>query len=1029
MKHHTRFFALLLFLLSDLNSIIGCHDNERAALLSFKSFLRDPSNRLASWQGKNCCFWHGIRCSDSNDVIVVNLTNPNPGSLILNSNSKLVSTSNNVTYAALEGTVSPSLFTLSRIRYLDLSFNNFLFSKIPTGLSNLTELTHLSLSNAMFKDTITTQFANITSLRLLDLSCSYLVPDTSSISYNLTSSKSYAGSLLSSIKSGEISSSSLNWLMGLHNLRVLKLSGVDLSVASQSSEWAKPISMLSKLKIVQLSDCEIVGKLPINDFLNLTQLSSLEMDYNFLTSSIPTQLANITSLSILDLSSSNLQGFLPYLPQLRELHISNNPGITIDLSSMFRAPWGNLEILDIGLNHVNESIPTFIANMSSLLYFSAESCSIHGPIPSSLYNLSKLEYLFLNFNYITGNLSSSISNLQSLQYLSLFQNSLQGHIPDSICQISSLQYLHLASNKMTGELPDCIRRLTNLSVLMLSENNITGIITSLMWLFQNSSPSMIGLGSSGLTVKIGRYPFSPDFQPIQLDLSSCSIGGGIPDFVSNLTNLEYLSLADNNLSGTIPSWLLNLPRLGYLDLSSNNLQGVVPPNIRLQQFFGPTTLNLAGNHLEGPIPFLPETIEAVDLSRNNFTGGIPIQVGGLQNVKYLSFSSNLLSGPIPLSFCHTNNVLMLIDLSNNSLSGTIPAGLGNCTSLISLHLARNNLRGNIPNELKAATNFIFLQLNGNHFSGPFPTFIRELQNLEVLNLGNNKFEGNIPRFIGDLQKLRILVLEWNSFNGSIPKEISNLWDLQFIGFSNNKLSGAIPDKLQCFKMLTSRPRRSIIGCIISFMYSGVDLNIVIKGQPYDLDVIFTDNSGIDLSCNLLTGLIPPEIGLLEGLFMLNLSRNSLYGEIPMSIGKMSELESLDLSFNNLSGSIPMALASLDFLSYLNLSYNNLSGEIPKGMHFDTLFGDGSPYIGNRFLCGAPDGPNCSRNGSSSSETVDADDDARQKWLFYAVVTIGFGVGLWGYLAIMYLMKEKWKKVYWEFIDRVVLRITRCITKN
>ncbi|XP_028056705.1 receptor-like protein kinase [Camellia sinensis] len=730
-------------------------------------------------------------------------------------------------------------------------------------------------------------------------------------------------------------------------------------MASQSTEWTKPISILSKLKIIQLSNCEIVGKLPINEFLNLTQLSSLEMDYNFLTSSIPTRLANITSLSILDLSSSNLQGFLPYLPQLRELHISNNPGITIDLSSMFRAPWGNLEILDIGLNHVNESIPTFIANMSSLLYFSAESCSIHGPIPPSLYNLSKLEYLILNFNYITGNLSSSISNLQTLQYLSLFQNSLQGHIPDSICQISSLQYLHLASNKMTGELPDCIRRLTNLSVLLLSENNLT----------------------------------------------------------------------DNNLSGTIPSWLLNLPRLGYLDLSSNNLQGVIPPNIRLQLCFGPTTLNLAGNRLEGPIPLLPETIEAVDLSRNNFTGGIPTQVGGLQNVKYLSFSSNQLSGPIPLSFCHTNNVLMLVDLSNNSLSGTIPASLGNCTSLISLRLARNNLRGNIPNELKAATNLIFLQLNGNHFSGPFPTFIRELQNLEVLNLGNNKFEGNIPRFIGDLQKLRILVLELNSFNGSIPKEINNLWDLQFIGFSNNKLSGAIPDKLQCFKMLTSRPRRNIIGRIISFMYSGVDLNIVIKGLPYELDVIFTDNSGIDLSCNLLTGLIPPAIGLLEGLFMLNLSHNSLYGEIPMSIGKMSELESLDLSFNNLSGSIPMALASLDFLSYLNLSYNNLSGEIPKGMHFDTLFGDGSPYIGNRFLCGAPDGPNCSRNGSSSSETVDADDDARQKWLFYAVVTIGFGVGLWGYLAIMYLMKEKWKKVYWEFIDRVVLRITRCITKN
>ncbi|KAA8534617.1 hypothetical protein F0562_032124 [Nyssa sinensis] len=954
MKYH-KFVSLLLLLLSDLTVIAGCHGDEREALFHFKSLLSDPSNRLASWQGQNCCNWHGIRCSGSQHVIAVDLQNPNRDSFILNSNSRIVSTSNS-TYTALEGTISPALFTLTHLRYLDLSFNNFMFSKIPSGMSNLTSLTYINLGNAMFKDSITNQFSNLTSLRQLDVSCSYKIADASSISYNLTSLRAYAGPLTTHIYSGNISSSTLNWLSGLHNLRELKLDGVDLSEASHLNKWAEPISVLSNLRLIHLYNCKIRGEIPIYELLNLTQLYSLKMDYNVLTSPIPSQLANLTSISILDLSHSTLQGSVPYLPQLQELYVGDNPGITIDLRSMFGVPWAHLETLSIQSTQVTGPIPASFANSSSLIYFSAYSCSIEGPMPSSLYNLSKLEVLNLNFNYITGHLSPSISNLQSLQYLSLFENSLEGPIPDSICEISSLQYVHLASNALTGRLPNCIGRLTNLTVFIINGNNLNGTIPSLTSLFQNSTPSMIMLGSSGLTVKAGKHPFPSNFQLQTLELNSCNMGGGIPDFVSYLTQIEFLSLANNSLSGKIPTWLFNLPKLGYLDLSFNILHGVIPPIIQLQSFYGPTTLNFASNHLEGPIPLLPETIEVIDLSGNNLTGYIPTQAGGLQNIKYLTFSGNMLSGPIPLSFCHENNVLMHLDLSNNSLSGTLPPSLGNCTSLISLNLGMNNLRGNIPNELEAAKKMTYLQLNDNHFNGHFPSFIRGLQSLEVLNLGNNRFQGEIPQFIGNLQNLRILVLELNTFNGSIPREIKDLRNLQFIDLSRNNLFGAIPDELHGLKMLTSRPDRSIIGRVISSMYSGVELSIVSKGSSYELEVVFSDMSGIDLSCNSLTGNIPQEIGLLQGLYMLNLSRNSLSGEIPMSIGKMRGLDSIS---------------------------------------------------------------------SPGPEPVDADEDASQI-LFYVIVMIGYGVGLWGFFIVLYLMKGRWRERYWRVIDKIVLRIIQCM---
>ncbi|KAM3234154.1 receptor-like protein EIX2 [Capsicum annuum] len=245
--------------------------------MSFKSLLTDPSNRLSSWKGENCCDWKGIKCLSSGHVVVVNLRNPHPNEVMINVNKEVVSDSNESDFA-LKGTISPLLFTLDHIQYLDLSFNNFMFSKLPVEISNLTKLTYLNLSNSMFQDSITTQFSNLTSLRSLDLSCANLVPDLSSITISLTlPPKLDSGSLLSFISYGYLSSTNLRWLEGLRRLRYLVLTGVNLSKCSESFHWAKPISSLSNLMSLQLSNCNISGRILTAQLLNLTSLSTLEM--------------------------------------------------------------------------------------------------------------------------------------------------------------------------------------------------------------------------------------------------------------------------------------------------------------------------------------------------------------------------------------------------------------------------------------------------------------------------------------------------------------------------------------------------------------------------------------------------------------------------------------------------------------------------------------------------------------------------------------------------------------------------------
>ncbi|RWR79640.1 receptor-like protein 12 [Cinnamomum micranthum f. kanehirae] len=132
-------------------------------------------------------------------------------------------------FTAINGTISPSLFTLVHLKYLDLSFNNFHFSKIPGQFANLKSLIYLNLSNSMFSDSITTQFTNLSSLQLLDLSCATEIPDFSSMSYSLSNLKPSFDSRFSYNPNGHLACMNLKWLQGLLNLRVLMLDGVDLS--------------------------------------------------------------------------------------------------------------------------------------------------------------------------------------------------------------------------------------------------------------------------------------------------------------------------------------------------------------------------------------------------------------------------------------------------------------------------------------------------------------------------------------------------------------------------------------------------------------------------------------------------------------------------------------------------------------------------------------------------------------------------------------------------------------------------------
>ncbi|KAI3830323.1 hypothetical protein MKW92_035765 [Papaver armeniacum] len=682
----------------------------------------------------------------------------------------------------------------------------------------------------------------------------------------------------------------------------------------------------------------------------------------------------------------------------------------------------HLEHLDLAFNDFEESeIPFWFSELTKLTSLDLSYTNVIASISTHFSNLSSLQYLDLscgttpNLRYSSSCLESpstkwmrglvNLKVLRHLKFLYLSDNKLHGSIPNSICENFSLQYLGLGTNNLTGNIPSCITNLRNLTVLDVSYDSIRGNV-SLIPLINELNL----MHFNNLTVVIDQHLYPSKFILEDLRLRSCNMEGFIPTFICKFTHLRILDLSDNNLTGAIPSCFYKLEKI--------------------------VDLNLSKNRLRGPLPLLPFFMENFDLSNNKFDGEISKKNGErLSSANNIFLDHNELSGSIPSSLCSQKPEMSynvtVISLSNNKLSGIIPASIGNCNGLRALRLHNNNLTGTVPTELQH-TSLTYLHLSHNNLNGSFPMSIQKFLSLTFLYLENNNFEGVIPAGLGSLSGLVFLSLRSNRFNGSIPKDIFHLQKLQILDLSLNNFSGPIPSNLGNLTRLASK-----VFQIYGTQEAGVQYELANKGTRSLFETFDRSNSGFDLSCNNLNGNIPDEIGKLQGLSMLNLSHNHFSGSIPASVGNMSSLGSLDFSSNRLSGHIPQSLTSIDTLGFLNLSHNNLSDRIPRGSHFDTLSLDGSAFTGNDLLCGFPlvkvcDGDHVIDTGDTGpSSKVDEDDqeDGKEKFMLYAIVSMGFVVGFWGLFLVLILKKQKWWFPYWKNIDAVAVRIVECIQKK
>ncbi|XP_075664563.1 receptor-like protein EIX2 [Castanea sativa] len=776
--HHVLFLVWFLpiafslsffFFKAESISNVSCNEKDKQALLTLKRGLTDQEHVLSSWSDhKDCCIWDGVFCDKKIGRV---------SELHLN-------------YSRLGGEISGSLLQLEHLNYLDLSYNNFNCTPIPTFLGSMFSLTHLDLSGANFCGLIPHQLGNLSSLRHLSLG----------VNSNL-----YVDNL--------------RWMSGLSAIQYLDLNSVDLH---REVDWLQIMSKFPSLSELSLNYCQLDSLNPSLGFVNFTSLRVLSLFGNHFNHEIPNWFSNLsTSLLRLGLTQSSLKGNIP--PSIFNLE--------------------KLELLSLYINKLTEQIPELLGQLKHLMYLDLGYNSLNGPIPSSFGNLSHIRSLYLDQNQLNGTIPKSLGLLSKLETLYVGKNSLTGTVDErhfrKLSKLKNLYmtetplffnvnsnwvppfqlgYASMGSIKIGPNFPSWLQSQRSLSFLDVSMTGISGKAPGWFWNW-TSNITFINLSNNHIECDVSDIFLGSTVQV--LNIANNSFYGPISRFLCQKkirkNKLKVLDASNNLLSGELSHCWKYWQSLIHLNLGSNNLVGGIPYSmgalVNLQ------SLRLQKNSICGDIPSSLKkcsNLRLIDMGDNHLSI-IPLWIGEMKNVSVLRLRSSEFKGYIPQQICQISSLIVL-DLANNSLSGSIPNCLKNISamafpnsydissfsmSLLYLYAYKYDVenvqlvpKGKEMEYNKNLKLVRLIDLSSNNLSGSIPTEISDLFELRFLNLSRNHLMGKIPEKIGSMKELESVDLSRNHLSGEIPPSMSNLSFLSLLDLSYNNLSGRIPSSTQ-----------------------------------------------------------------------------------------------------------------------------------------------------------------------------------------------------------------------------------------
>ena len=621
----------------------------------------------------------------------------------------------------VESTILAPLFHIRSLKNLSISDNN-IQGEIPgVGFANLSNLVLLDMSGNNFKGSIPPQLFRLPYLRELYLG-----------------GNSLTGKLLPDDEETEkyvLSSTS--------NLKVLSLFGNKFSDGMLLS-----ILCLKGLELLDLSYNDLSMEIPTEIGNYLPNISTLVLSNNRLTGGIPSSMRRLSKLELLFLHNNLLTGEIPTwlfdFKGLTALYVGGNR--LIWNNSVEIAPNPSLRRLDLKSCGLVGEIPKWISNQTGLRFLDLSKNNLRGELPEWFVEM-RFGGLILSDNEFTGSLSPCLFSEFSPVVLALSRNNFSGELPKNIGSPIFLWVLSLKENNFSGPIPQSLVQCLNLQLLDLSRNRFSGN-------FPDFNPDR-GLAYIDFSFNdfSGEVPTTFPVGTKFLALGRNKLSGGLPFNLTNLSNLERLELQDNNLTGELPNFLSRISTLQVLNLRNNSFQGSIPQSI-----------------------FNLRSLRILDVSNNNLTGEIPQESHSLVG---MIETPNLPSSIIQMHY---------LDYSVEWI------GLLEAQVLLDYRdLVVNRKKSKQGISTDKLNIYILLDLSNNQLSGQIPTSLGALKALKLLNISGNKLSGKIPSSFGDLENIETLDLSHNKFFGSIPPTLTKLQQLTILDVSNNELVGPIPD--------------------------------------------------------------------------------------------------------------------------------------------------------------------------------------------------------------------------------------------
>ncbi|CAB9505996.1 leucine Rich Repeat [Seminavis robusta] len=261
-------------------------------------------------------------------------------------------------------------------------------------------------------------------------------------------------------------------------------------------------------------------------------------DFN-LTGTVPTELAKLDGLKVLELPRNSLTGTPPselgVMQNLQVINLESNQlsGIPIPNQWFRLSNLNRLQLGDHGLegNHFSPApLSSRIGQLTKLQVLDLSFADTTGTMPSELFRLTELgEILFWRNNHMTGTLPTELGLLSKLKFFSVRDTLMEGTLPTEIGLVTELRELDVSGALFTGSLPmEIYTSLERLWALVFFTNELSGTISS---------------------------------------------------YIGDMPMLAYLFGQRNSLSGTLPTEMGRLSRANRIGLNLNRFTGTVPSEL------------------------------------------------------------------------------------------------------------------------------------------------------------------------------------------------------------------------------------------------------------------------------------------------------------------------------------------------------------------------------------------------------------------------------------------------------------------